>query len=104
MSVLERSFSKWAALPGLHFLSPGAPATLSQADREGFLNCQKLAFEGAREVAGRAHAIAPALSAARAGGVVLLAGKGHEQGQIVGKDVLPFDDADVARSVAAGLA
>lgn len=58
---------------------------------------------GAREVAGRADAIAAALSTARAGDVVLLAGKGHEQGQIVGKDVLPFDDADVARSVAAGL-
>ena len=62
------------------------------------------AAPGAREVAGRADAIAAALSAARAGDVVLLAGKGHEQGQIVGKDVLPFDDADVARSVAAGLA
>ena len=55
---------------------------------------------GAIEVAGRAEAIRAALAAARDGDVVLLAGKGHEQGQIVGTDVLPFDDADVARETA----
>ncbi len=32
----------------------------------------------------------------RAGDVLLIAGKGHETGQIVGKDVLPFCDRDEA--------
>jgi UDP-N-acetylmuramoyl-L-alanyl-D-glutamate--2,6-diaminopimelate ligase len=59
--------------------------------------------KGAVEVAGRAEAIRAALSAARDGDVVLLAGKGHEQGQIVGADVLPFDDAEVAREAAGAL-
>jgi MurE/MurF fusion protein len=62
------------------------------------------AAQGAREVGGRADAIRAALAEAKAGDVVLLAGKGHEQGQIVGNDVLPFDDADVARAAAAELA
>ena len=33
--------------------------------------------------------------------IVLLAGKGHEQGQIIGDMVLPFDDVTVAREAAA---
>jgi UDP-N-acetylmuramoyl-L-alanyl-D-glutamate--2,6-diaminopimelate ligase len=61
------------------------------------------AAAGATEVPGRADAIRDALSRARAGDVVLLAGKGHEQGQIVGADVLPFDDAEVARAAAQAL-
>ena len=55
----------------------------------------------AREIAGRREAIAAALAEARAGDIVLLAGKGHETGQIVGDQVLPFDDAQVARECAA---
>ncbi len=61
------------------------------------------AAPGAREVGGRAEAIRQALAAAQQGDVVLLAGKGHEQGQIVGGDVLPFDDAEVARAAAVEL-
>lgn len=57
--------------------------------------------ERAREVAGRREAIAAAIAEARAGDIVLVAGKGHEQGQIVGRGeamrVLPFDDVQVAR-------
>jgi UDP-N-acetylmuramoyl-L-alanyl-D-glutamate--2,6-diaminopimelate ligase len=56
---------------------------------------------GATEVAGRREAIARALEIAEAGDIVLLAGKGHETGQIVGDRVLPFDDALVARECAA---
>jgi UDP-N-acetylmuramoyl-L-alanyl-D-glutamate--2,6-diaminopimelate ligase len=56
---------------------------------------------GAIEVSGRRQAIARALEMAGAGDIVLLAGKGHETGQIVGKTVLPFDDALVARECAA---
>ncbi len=47
----------------------------------------------------RARAIAGALGAARTGDVVLIAGKGHETTQIVGDQVLAFDDRAVAASL-----
>jgi UDP-N-acetylmuramoyl-L-alanyl-D-glutamate--2,6-diaminopimelate ligase len=56
---------------------------------------------GATEVSGRREAIAEAIRIARPGDIVLVAGKGHETGQIVGDRVLPFDDALVARECAA---
>lgn len=56
---------------------------------------------GATEIAGRREAIAAAIAAAGADDIVLLAGKGHEQGQIVGDQILPFDDVTVARECAA---
>ena len=56
---------------------------------------------GAAEVAGRREAIAEAIRIAKDGDIVLLAGKGHETGQIIGDKVLPFDDALVARECAA---
>ena len=59
------------------------------------------AAPGASEVAGRREAIAEAIRIAAAGDIVLIAGKGHETGQIVGDRVLPFDDALVARECAA---
>ena len=55
----------------------------------------------ATEIAGRREAIAAAIAAAGAEDIVLLAGKGHEQGQIVGDQILPFDDVTVARECAA---
>jgi len=59
------------------------------------------AAPGAREVGDRRSAIAAAVAEAGEGDVVLVAGKGHETGQIVGDMVLPFDDVSVAREVAA---
>jgi UDP-N-acetylmuramoyl-L-alanyl-D-glutamate--2,6-diaminopimelate ligase len=44
----------------------------------------------------RRAAISTAFTRASAGDVVVIAGKGHEQGQIVGSTVLPFDDRSVA--------
>jgi UDP-N-acetylmuramoyl-L-alanyl-D-glutamate--2,6-diaminopimelate ligase len=55
----------------------------------------------AREVAGRREAIAAAIAEARSDDIILIAGKGHEQGQVVGDRVLPFDDVTVARECAA---
>lgn len=58
-----------------------------------------------REVADRRAAIAAAIAAAQGEDIVLVAGKGHEQGQIIGAGedlrVLPFDDVTVARECAA---
>jgi UDP-N-acetylmuramoyl-L-alanyl-D-glutamate--2,6-diaminopimelate ligase len=55
---------------------------------------------GAREIGDRRAAIAEAVAMAGGEDIVLIAGKGHEQGQIVGDLVLPFDDVSVAREVA----
>ncbi len=45
----------------------------------------------------RRSAIQAAITEARPGDTVLIAGKGHEPYQLVGDKVLPFDDVDVAR-------
>jgi UDP-N-acetylmuramoyl-L-alanyl-D-glutamate--2,6-diaminopimelate ligase len=55
----------------------------------------------AHEVPGRREAIAAAVVEAGPDDIILLAGKGHEQGQIIGDRVLPFDDVTVARECAA---
>jgi UDP-N-acetylmuramoyl-L-alanyl-D-glutamate--2,6-diaminopimelate ligase len=56
---------------------------------------------GLREIGDRRAAIATAVAEAEREDIVLIAGKGHEQGQIVGRGdamrVLPFDDVAVAR-------
>ena len=59
------------------------------------------ATPGGQEIADRRRAIAAAITMALAGDIVLIAGKGHEQGQTVGDRILPFDDVTVARECAA---
>jgi UDP-N-acetylmuramoyl-L-alanyl-D-glutamate--2,6-diaminopimelate ligase len=51
----------------------------------------------------RSKAIALAMGKARAGDIVVIAGKGHEKTQTIGKQVLPFDDVAVARRALAWL-
>ena len=56
----------------------------------------------AEEVPDRAEAILRGVDALGPGDALIIAGKGHETGQIVGTDVYPFDDAEAASiSVAA---
>ncbi|NNF95187.1 MAG: UDP-N-acetylmuramoyl-L-alanyl-D-glutamate--2,6-diaminopimelate ligase [Altererythrobacter sp.] len=73
------------------------PATIRAAVLEG--------APDAHEVADRRDAIAEAIRQAGGEDIVLVAGKGHEQGQIIGSGdnmrVLPFDDVQVARECAA---
>ena len=65
------------------------PAAIRAAIREG--------APDALDIGDRREAITKAIQMAAAGDIVLIAGKGHEQGQIVGDRVLPFDDVEVAR-------
>ena len=58
------------------------------------------AAPGAIEIGDRGEAIRRAIADLRAGDVLLIAGKGHESGQIVGDRVLPFSDHE---AVAAAL-
>ena len=57
--------------------------------------------EGRQEIGDRAEAIRTAIAALQPGDALLIAGKGHETGQIVGDRTLPFSDHD---AVAAALA
>jgi len=61
--------------------------------------------EGAPEatvIGDRAEAILAAVDALQPGDALLVAGKGHESGQVIGTDVYPFDDREQASiSVAA---
>ena len=50
------------------------------------------AAPGAIEIGDRGEAIRVSVAALRAGDVLLIAGKGHESGQIVGDRILPFSD------------
>lgn len=52
----------------------------------------------ATEIAGRREAIRAAVRTLGPEDVLVIAGKGHEQGQIVGKEILPFDDVTEARN------
>jgi UDP-N-acetylmuramoyl-L-alanyl-D-glutamate--2,6-diaminopimelate ligase len=54
-------------------------------------------------VADRREAIAAGLRAARPGDVVVVAGKGHEATQVIGRRALPFDDRVVAAALLAEL-
>jgi len=56
----------------------------------------------AQEIGDRAAAIHAAIGMMTLGDVVLIAGKGHERGQIIGNQTLPFDDAEVARAALSG--
>jgi UDP-N-acetylmuramoyl-L-alanyl-D-glutamate--2,6-diaminopimelate ligase len=58
------------------------------------------AARGATEIGDRGEAIRRAVAALQPGDVLLVAGKGHESGQIVGERVLPFSDHE---AVAAAL-
>ena len=64
------------------------PAAIRRAVREG--------CPAAQEIGDRRAAIQQAIAMMGDGDVVVIAGKGHEQGQIIGGTTHPFDDATVA--------
>ena len=57
----------------------------------------------AHEVGDRAEAILRAVDALLPGDALLIAGKGHESGQIIGTDIYPFDDVEQASVAVAAL-
>ncbi len=70
---------------------------------------RKMVLAGAKdkrlflEIADRAEAILRAVDMLQEGDALLITGKGHETGQIVGDDVLPFDDVEQASLCVAAL-
>lgn len=58
--------------------------------------------KGAREIGDRAEAIRTVVRELKKGDTLVIAGKGHETGQIVGKAVLPFSDQDEALAALGG--
>jgi UDP-N-acetylmuramoyl-L-alanyl-D-glutamate--2,6-diaminopimelate ligase len=57
---------------------------------------------GATEIGDRAEAIRASIAALKSGDVLLIAGKGHETGQIVGGKVLPFSDHETVAAALQG--
>ena len=49
------------------------------------------------EIDGRENAIMQSVKELEQGDILIVAGKGHEQGQIVGDKILPFDDSKIIR-------
>ena len=64
------------------------------AIRNSILN----ACDSAVEIVPRDKAISTALTQLDIGDVLLIAGKGHETGQLIGNETLPFDDAALAHN------
>jgi UDP-N-acetylmuramoyl-L-alanyl-D-glutamate--2,6-diaminopimelate ligase len=53
------------------------------------------------EIGNREDAITQAIAGLAEGDILVIAGKGHETGQIVGNETFPFDDAEIARQALA---
>ena len=78
--------------PDLRRPAPESPDAIIAAIAEGIPPGTALVTEPDRR-----RAIEAAVAAARPGGVVVVAGKGHETTQVVGPRAVPFDDRVVAR-------
>ncbi|WIV51647.1 UDP-N-acetylmuramoyl-L-alanyl-D-glutamate--2,6-diaminopimelate ligase [Marivivens sp. LCG002] len=77
------------------------PAKIRAAVLEGAINAG--GSDRVMEVADRAEAILRAADMLEPGDALLVAGKGHETGQIIGDDILPFDDVEQASVAVAAL-
>jgi UDP-N-acetylmuramoyl-L-alanyl-D-glutamate--2,6-diaminopimelate ligase len=78
------------------------PALIRAAMLDGLLEVPEAARAEVHEIGDRRTAIASAVSLARPGDTLLIAGKGHETGQEVAGTVHPFDDRTVLREALAG--
>lgn len=91
-----------ARLADLAFVTSDNPRT---EDPDGIIDDVVAGMGGAsfRQVADRREAIAGALLEARPGDLVLLAGKGHESYQVLGREKHSFDEKVIVSEVMAGL-
>lgn len=63
----------------------------------------KMGAPSALEISGREKAIAQTIKTLQKGDILVVAGKGHEQGQIIGTTVHPFDDVTIIQKYASQL-
>ncbi len=73
------------------------PSRIIEEIRRGMTADSRRDTQQILTIVDRREAIAKAIDIARAGDLVLIAGKGHEKYQVVGSEALPFDDVAVAR-------
>jgi UDP-N-acetylmuramoyl-L-alanyl-D-glutamate--2,6-diaminopimelate ligase len=73
------------------------PAVIRAAVLDGASSVPEHERSEVHEVGDRRAAIRQAVTMARAGDIVMVAGKGHETGQEIHGTVHPFDDRDVVR-------
>jgi UDP-N-acetylmuramyl-tripeptide synthetase len=75
------------------------PYAILQDAEAGFLQAQWQRDKNYAVIPDRRRAIEYALNYAQPGDVVLIAGKGHETYQIIGREYFPFDDREVAGEI-----
>jgi UDP-N-acetylmuramyl tripeptide synthase len=73
------------------------PARIIEEIQRGITPDTRRERQSLLTIVDRRQAIARAIEIARAGDLVLVAGKGHEKYQVIGDRTLPFDDVAVAR-------
>ncbi len=99
MGAVAADLADWSFLTSDNPRSEDPAAILAEIEK-GFHKKGRKTFTS---VADRREAIVRALSFARKGDIVLVAGKGHEPYQIIKDQRLPFNDAEVIREVLAHL-
>jgi UDP-N-acetylmuramoyl-L-alanyl-D-glutamate--2,6-diaminopimelate ligase len=77
------------------------PARIIEEIQRGITSDTRREKQSLLTIVDRRQAIARAVEIARAGDLVLVAGKGHEKYQVIGDRTLPFDDVAVAREALA---
>ena len=85
------------------FLTSDNPRT---EDPDAIIKDAKAGLNSEREshvIVDRREAIASALQSAKAGDVIVIAGKGHEDYQIIGTKKIHFDDREIVREVLKGI-
>lgn len=80
------------------FVTDDNPRTEDPADIRREILAAVPPVPGATEIADREEAIIAAVNGLQAGDVLVVAGKGHEKGQVIGTEVRPFDDVHVVRN------
>ena len=101
-TATRASGRSWGASPPSMPTTSSSPTTTRAARRPAAIRAEILAgAPGAREIGDRAEAIRAGMRLLGHGDVLLIAGKGHETGQIVGSRVLPFSDHEAVRAALA---